>query len=493
MDEKELIIKGDSLAKLKRYEEAIEAYEKAIELDPKDAYAWVNKGFALDELKRYEEAIEAYEKAIELDPKNDFSWVSKGISLWQLKRYEEAIEAYEKAIELNPKNDFPWVNKGISLSELTRYEEAIEAYEKAIEINPKNAYAWINKGINLSELTRYEEAIEAHEKAIEINPKNAYAWINKGVGLRQLKRYKEAIEAYEKAIEINPEEALGYSNLGELFFYLGNIKDASKNAKDAHERNKNLVSALTLQGRINIEEKDYADASESFKRAISLDIGNPKHFLWEAYASYLNAKFSFDLKSEKYQEELIGIIRNLERANLITEKHGEKMKPYILYFLGCFYLKSEDIFSAKKKFEECIKLKSPIETSAREVLGNIWNYQIRPPWWRWWLKSPLYTWPKRIGFSILAMFILTIFASLFLHPFISWWFFPLQINWTLYGFLITILIIILISPSIEHIKVKDVDLVMCSPPPFGPVLSPMVMEEKIKEIEKKYPELELLS
>jgi hypothetical protein len=46
------------------------------------------------------------------------------------------------------------------------------------------------------------------------------------------------------------------------------------------------------------------------------------------------------------------------------------------------------------------------------------------------------------------------------------------------------LIIILISPSIEHIKVKDVDLAMCSPPPFGPVLSPMVMEEKIKEIEK---------
>jgi len=35
-----------------------------------------------------------------------------------------------------------------------------------------------------------------------------------------------------------------------------------------------------------------------------------------------------------------------------------------------------------------------------------------------------------------------------------------------------------------------VEVVMCSPPPFGPVLSPMVMEEKIKEIEKKYPELE---
>ena len=243
----------------------------------------------------------------------------------------------------------------------------------------------------------------------------------------------------------------------------------------------------------NIEEKNYDTASKNFKKAISLDTGNPKPFLWEAYASYLKAKFTFDLKREEYQkkfqEELIGIIRNLERALSITKKSGDEMRPYILYFLGCFYLKSEDIFSAKKKFEECIKLKSPIETSACEVLGNIWNYQIRPPWWRWWLKSPLDPWPKRIAFSILAMFIFVIFASLLLHPFISWWFFSLQINWTLYGFLITFLIIILISPSIEYIKVREFEVSLCSPPSFGPVLSPMVMEEKIKEIEEKYPEL----
>jgi tetratricopeptide (TPR) repeat protein len=304
--------------------------------------------------------------------------------------------------------------------------------------------------------------------------------------LGELKRYEEAIEAYEKAIELNPKEALVYSNLGELYLDIGNLEDASKKAKDALERNKNLVSALTLQGRINIEEKNYDTASKSFKRAISLDINNPKHFLWEAYASYLKAKFSFGLKSEKYQEELIGIIRNLERANLITEKHGEEMKPYILYFLACFYLKSEDAFTAKEKLEECIRLKSKslIEKLALKLLNNIWNYKIRPPWWRWWLCSPLCTWPKRIGFFILTSFILVFLALLLFHPFISWWFFPLQINWTLYGFLITILIIILISPSIEHIRVRDFEVAMYSPPPFEPVLSPMVMEEKIKEIEK---------
>lgn len=310
-------------------------------------------------------------------------------------------------------------------------------------------------------------------------------WLNIGFCFDKLKRYEEAIKAYEKAIKLNPKEALSYSNLGELYFDLGNLEDASKMVKEAIKRNKNLASAVTLQGRINIEEKKYDAASKSFKRAISLDIGNPRPFLWEAYASYLKAKFTFGSESKEYQEEVIAIIRNLERALSLIEKPGNIISAYILYFLGCFYLKSKDAFTAKKKLEECIslKLKSHIKTSARTLLNNIWNYKIRPPWLRWWLNSPLFTWPKRIVFFILAMFILFFLTLLLLHPFISWWFSSLQINWPLYGIFVISLIIILISPSIEYIKVRDFDLAMCSPPPFEPVLSPMVMEEKIKELE----------
>ena len=414
-------------------------------------------------------------------------WFNKGFDLGKLERYEEAIEAYEKAIEINPKYNDAWFNKGFDLGKLKRYEEAIEAYEKAIEINPKDNDAWYNKGFRLARLKRYEEAIEAYEKAIEINPKDDKAWLNKGFCLGKLRRYEEAIEVSEKAIEINPKEALGYSNIGELFFKLGNLEDASKNAKNALKRNENLTSALSLQGRIDIEEKNYDAASKSFKKAISLDIGNPKLFLWEAYANYLKAKFSLDSKCLKYKEEITTIIRNLERAVSLIKKDGEKINACILYFLGFFYLESDDTFTAKEKLEECIRLKSksPIETSVRELLGNIWNYQIRPPWWRWWLNSPLYQWPKRIGFFILVMFIMFIFALLLLHPFIPGWFPCIQVNWTLYGFLIAILIIILISPSIEYVKVRDIEIELRSPPPFGPVLSPTVMEEKIKEIEEK--------
>ncbi|CAD6494858.1 MAG: hypothetical protein LAKADJCE_00976 [Candidatus Argoarchaeum ethanivorans] len=216
-----------------------------------------------------------------------------------------------------------------------------------------------------------------------------------------------------------------------------------------------------------------------------MDVGNPLLLLWDAYANYLKTEFSLGSKGEKYQEEVISIIRSLEKVDKLSKKHGKGIRPYVLYFLGCFYFKSKDIFAAKEKLEECIRLKSKssIETSARELLGNIWNYQIRPPWWRWWLNSPFYRWHKRIGFIILS---LSIFALLLLHPFISGWFPPLQINWSLYVFLIALLVAILISPNIERIGARDIEVSLHSPPPLKHVLSPLVMEEGIKELEERY-------
>ncbi len=328
-------------------------------------------------------------------------------------------------------NDKKCFNKGVELSELGRHEEALKAYEKAVEINPQYAKAWFYKGFALGEFERHEEALRAYEKAIEMNRQYAKAWYAKGVALAKVGKHEETKEAYEKAIEIDPKNALAYTNLGELFFKFGNLKEASEKIEKALNINGRLVSAWSLQGRIKIEQKAYDAASEAFKKAMYLDIGNPIHFLWDIYAYYLKAEFTLDSKDKKYQEEISRIIRNLEKMNETlskNQKQEKEMRAYVLYFLGHFYLKSNDIFTAKEKLEECIKLKSKssIEAPARELLGNIWNYRIKPLWWRWWLNSPLYCWPKRIGFSILLLLIL---ALLLLHPFIPGWFPSFQINW----------------------------------------------------------------
>jgi tetratricopeptide (TPR) repeat protein len=98
------------------------------------AQDWYNKGLALDNQGRYDEAIQAYDKAIEIDPRDKDIWNNKGIALYDQKRYSEAIQAYDKAIELDPKYAGVWFNKGNGLAKLGLTIESNEAFAKAKEL-----------------------------------------------------------------------------------------------------------------------------------------------------------------------------------------------------------------------------------------------------------------------------------------------------------------------------------------------------------------------
>src|SRR5258706_306941 len=197
---------GIALYNLKRYEEALAAYDQAMRLDPNYAYAYYDKGVALYTLKCYEEALIAFDRAIRLDPDSVDAYHNKGNALYELKRYEEALIAYEQAIHLDPNYAYAYIGRGVALRGLKRYEEALAAYDQAIRLDPNYANAYYNKGLSLYNLKRYEEALIAYDQAIRLDPNSADAHNNRGLALRNLKRDKEATQAFEKARQ------LGYGN-----------------------------------------------------------------------------------------------------------------------------------------------------------------------------------------------------------------------------------------------------------------------------------------
>jgi tetratricopeptide (TPR) repeat protein len=216
---------GVSLYLLGQHEEAIAAYDKALEIKPDMHWAWNNKGAALASLGRYEEAIAAYDKALELKPDKHEAWFNKGVTLGNLGRYEEAIAAYDKALEIKPDKHAAWNNKGIALRKLGLYEEVIAAYDKALEIKPYE-HAWYNKGVALANQGRYEEAIAAYDKALEIKTDMNEAWNNKGTALGRLDRYEEAIAAFDKALKIKTGDQDAWYNKGIALAYLGRYEEA---------------------------------------------------------------------------------------------------------------------------------------------------------------------------------------------------------------------------------------------------------------------------
>ncbi len=205
------IDRGNTYVEVGRYQDAIDAYDKAIEIDPYNADAWMSKAGALNCLGRYQDALDAVDKVIELDPNNAHAWTLKGALLNDLGRCQEALDALEKAIELNPDNLDAWFHKGGALGCLGKDQEAtamaqevIDMCDKLIAVNPNDIGAWHYKGSELNALGKNEEALVALNKALELDPTNPHTWCVKGNALFALGRYQEAVDAYDKATKRNP-------------------------------------------------------------------------------------------------------------------------------------------------------------------------------------------------------------------------------------------------------------------------------------------------
>ncbi len=233
--------KCNSLYNLGRYEEAIECYNKAIEIDSSYASAWYRKGLCFynlgkeaewndDEDKEkeyYDKAIKCYNTAIKIEPKNPEYWISKGKilegSLYEC--LEKAAECYDKAIKLEPNSGYYWFLKGrvlfgvayvksnfidyLDINEHKEYEEGIECIHTAIKLGLEKFEYWIDMGDMLVEQERYGEAIECFGKATEFKPDHIYAWLEKGKCLEELERYEEAIECYDNSIELSSDGSCG--------------------------------------------------------------------------------------------------------------------------------------------------------------------------------------------------------------------------------------------------------------------------------------------
>ena len=119
---------------------ALQDFEQFVKLIPGSFFGYSNKGNALKSLKRYEEAIECYDRSIVLKPDYVEAYVNKGNALNSLKRYEEAVECFDHAIILKPDYAEVYVSKGMQLSRNGSIDEALDCFGKAFALKPEIDY-----------------------------------------------------------------------------------------------------------------------------------------------------------------------------------------------------------------------------------------------------------------------------------------------------------------------------------------------------------------
>jgi tetratricopeptide (TPR) repeat protein len=191
------------IAKVRKTEQ--DQYRKAV--NKLSATDWFQKGYALGIAGRSQEALEAFARAIELNPNFSLAYNNRGIAYLKLGDYQKAIKDHSKAIELDPTLALAYNNRGTAYYHLGDYRQAIKDYSKAIELDPTLALAYNNRGTAYYHLGDYRQAVKEFNRAIDLNPEDSRAYNNRGAAYHHLGDYKQAIDDYKTSARLGHKPA----------------------------------------------------------------------------------------------------------------------------------------------------------------------------------------------------------------------------------------------------------------------------------------------
>jgi tetratricopeptide (TPR) repeat protein len=212
---------GVALADERRFPEAIEQYQAALQIEPGAPNVQTDYGSALAKSGRIPEAIAHYRAALEVLPDSPIIHNDLANALAANPgSVPEAVAEYQTALRLKPdyeeaRNNLAKVqsnaaemqyNLGVDLAKSSKPEAAIAHFEEALRLKPDYVDAHNNLGVVLAGAGREQEAISHFETALRIDPTSLDAHVNLGIALSGLPgRRPEAIRHFEAALRVKPD------------------------------------------------------------------------------------------------------------------------------------------------------------------------------------------------------------------------------------------------------------------------------------------------
>jgi tetratricopeptide (TPR) repeat protein len=200
---------------------AITSYKKALDLDPKYAYAHTNLGLALQAQGDVKGAIQCFKKALDLDPKLLQAHIGLGNALKAQGDLKGAMTCYKKALDLNPKYAEAHCNLGHVLREQGKFTAALEALRRGHELGAKRpdwsypSEKWVKDCQRLVELDQELPAILAG-KSEPADPAELMEFAR--FGTHQKQRFVEVAQLFQRCFLRHPGWATGSEKLRPRYY-----------------------------------------------------------------------------------------------------------------------------------------------------------------------------------------------------------------------------------------------------------------------------------
>ena len=216
-------LEADLLKAQGRATEAVWAYERIVHEQPDNFDAWNNLGNARHETGDLDAAMDAVQRARQLDPNKAIVFTNLARVLMSKDRYEDACLMLEKAALLSPDDPAPLIELGRTLTSMDHPEAGLRALGDAARLDPKNPKVFVSIGQAFTDLSNQQQAERAFKFALQADPASRSGYLNLGILLEKANRIDElaALVASAKrngadGPEIRYLEALMLSRAGDI-------------------------------------------------------------------------------------------------------------------------------------------------------------------------------------------------------------------------------------------------------------------------------------
>ncbi len=342
--------------KLKDFEGAKNAFEKATSLNPEVKSYWSNLGWVLEKLEKYDEAIEAIDQALKIDENDMRLWYQKGVCLKKLGELEEALSCFNHALELNPEFTKALLEKGNILLELGHLDDAKDAYLSLLKLSPSNHQAMHRLSRIYLEKKEYESCKKYIEDALKFAKKEEYLELKKDC-CKETRENECVIEVCRAILSINGRNLAAYRDLAQAYINAGKIDSAVNTYRKGIEvfpDNETLL--LELKDLLKREHRE-PDVVDVGKKILEL--------MPEDFQTLLDIGLAY-MAMERYDDAEDYLLRAM----------NVKKSKEVYDALGKLYMKMKDYKSALKYFADSLKLEEDPEIHYLMAKAHYYNGEL---------------------------------------------------------------------------------------------------------------------
>ncbi|NQV18254.1 MAG: tetratricopeptide repeat protein [Armatimonadetes bacterium] len=206
--------------KQEKYEEAIAVLTQIAEADD-NPVVWLKIGKIYLDIEYYEEAQEAFERAVEIDPEFAEAHCELANLFFDQDMFDEAVPYYELSSKAFPDDEEVQKKLAKCYHKTGKLDSAIKQYKDLIAEQPDNLNAFLNLAGAYRITNQDEKAIETLLELKELAPENPKVYTQLADAYVALKNYKEAENNANKAKELSPDLHEPYKILAQVFQLIG--------------------------------------------------------------------------------------------------------------------------------------------------------------------------------------------------------------------------------------------------------------------------------